>query len=213
MSKIQNHNLKSLAGSIAHESRNSLGGIKQASKMIKESLSEINELFDLIQITASRGLQINEMILKNISTNKIDNSDFTTLSIANVVKTAINEFVFEDKDQKKLINLDLSDDFYFKGDETLMIYVLFNLLKNALHYKVKIKISLDSKNKELHFRDEGQGIASDKLESIFESFVTSGKSDGTGLGLPFCKRVMQAFDGDIICKSKIDKGTEFILKF
>ena len=48
-----------------------------------------------------------------------------------------------------------------------------------------------------------------RLELIFESFFTSGKKDGTGLGLPFCRRIMRAFDGDIICKSKVKKGTEF----
>jgi two-component system, CAI-1 autoinducer sensor kinase/phosphatase CqsS len=51
------------------------------------------------------------------------------------------------------------------------------------------------------------------LESIFDSFVTSGKPSGTGLGLPFCKMVMQAFNGDIICQSENGKGAEFILKF
>jgi two-component system, CAI-1 autoinducer sensor kinase/phosphatase CqsS len=84
-------------------------------------------------------------------------------NIASVVKFAINEFVFEDKDQKNLINLNLSDDFEFFDSETLMIYVLFHLLKNSLHYKVKINIWLNSKNKELYFKDEGQGINSDKL--------------------------------------------------
>ena len=155
----------------------------------------------------------NDIILKNISDGKIDDSNFTLLSIATIVKFAIKEFSFEDKDQKNLVSLNLSDDFEFFGSETLMIYVLFNLLKNALHYKVKINIWLDSKNKKLHFKDEGQGIDSDKLESIFDSFSTSGKSSGTGLGLPFCKRVMQAFGGDIICQSKIGDGAEFILKF
>ncbi|MDB2550638.1 HAMP domain-containing histidine kinase [Rickettsiales bacterium] len=206
-------NLKSLTSSIAHESRNSLAGIEQASKIIKENLSEINEFFDLIQITASRGLQINEIILKNISDGKIDDSNFVNLSIAKIVKIAINDFTFEDNDQRKLVNIDLENDFNFKGDETLMIYVLYNLLKNALHYKVKINIWLDSQNRQLHFKDEGIGIDKDKLESIFDSFITGGKSGGTGLGLPFCKRAMNAFGGDIICQSEIGDGAEFILKF
>ncbi|MDA7704963.1 HAMP domain-containing histidine kinase [Rickettsiales bacterium] len=211
--KENNHQLKSLAGSIAHESRNSLGAIKQICELMQNNIDELNEFFNLISTTANRGMQINDIILKNISDGKIDDSNFTLLSIATIVKFAINEFAFEDKDQKNLINLDLSDNFEFFGSETLMIYVLFNLLKNALHYKVKINIWLDSKNKQLHFKDEGQGIDSDKLESIFDSFTTSGKSSGTGLGLPFCKRVMQAFGGDIICQSESGEGAEFILKF
>jgi two-component system CAI-1 autoinducer sensor kinase/phosphatase CqsS len=211
--KENNHQLKSLAGSIAHESRNSLGAIKQICELMHNNIDELNEFFNLIATTANRGMQINDIILKNISDSKIDDSNFTILSIAKIVKIAINDFTFEDNDQRNLVNINLENDFNFKGNKTLMIYVLFNLLKNALHYKVKINIWLDSINKELHFKDEGQGIDKDKLESIFDSFTTSGKSSGTGLGLPFCKRVMQAFGGDIICQSKIGDGAEFILKF
>jgi two-component system CAI-1 autoinducer sensor kinase/phosphatase CqsS len=51
------------------------------------------------------------------------------------------------------------------------------------------------------------------LALIFDSFFTSGKKDGTGLGLPFCRRIMRAFEGEIICKSELEKGTEFEMKF
>ena len=56
-------------------------------------------------------------------------------------------------------------------------------------------------------------IYHDKLESIFDSFIISDKSNDSWLGLSFAKRMMQDFDGDIICKSEIGKGTEFILRF
>ena len=42
--------------------------------------------------------------------------------------------------KENLININLENDFTFFGDETLVIYVLFNLLKNALHYRVKSDI-------------------------------------------------------------------------
>ena len=97
----------------------------------------------------------------------------------------------------------------------MMIFVIYNLLKNALHYKAKIEIRTEMKSdgNYLYFKDYGPVIESDKLELIFESFFTSGKKDGTGLGLPFCKRIMMAFDGEIICKSEVDKGTEFEMNF
>ena len=56
-------------------------------------------------------------------------------------------------------------------------------------------------------------IYHDKLESIFDSFIISDKSNDSWLGLSFAKRAMESFDGDIICKSEIGKGTEFILRF
>jgi len=210
---MKNHHLKSLAFSIAHESRNSLGGISQICDLMKENISQLNEFFDLVKTTANRSLQVNEMILQNVKEGEIDKSNFVNLSIATIVQLAIKEFVFEDEEQKELVDVDLENDFMFLGDQTLMIFVLFNLLKNSLFYNAKIEIWLNSKNKTLYFKDDGVGISADKLPYIFDSFFTSNKKGGTGLGLPFCKRVMQAFGGDISCKSAQGEGVEFCLKF
>ncbi|MDA7704893.1 HAMP domain-containing histidine kinase, partial [Rickettsiales bacterium] len=136
------------------------------------------------------------------------------LSISDTVKKAIKQYSYKNQEEKNLINLDLEDDFIFRGDENMMIFVIFNLLKNSLYYKSKIKIRTEAKpdGNYLYFKDYGPGIEKDKLALIFESFFTSGKKDGTGLGLPFCKRIMTAFEGDIICRSEIGKWTEFQLK-
>lgn len=206
-------NLKSLAGSIAHETRNPLSAIKGCCDIIKDNLTQAQEFLELISVSSSRGLSMIDIILQNIRDEEIDKTTFTSLSIAGVVKSAIKEFAFESEEQKELVNVDLENDFIFKGDETLMIFVLFNLLKNSLYYKAKINIWLDANKKCLYFKDNGVGIPKDKLESIFDSFFTSNKKGGTGLGLPFCKRVMQAFGGDIACTSIEGQGVEFCLKF
>ena len=206
-------NLKSLAGSIAHETRNPLSAIKGCCEVVKDNLNQAIEFIDLISISSSRGLSMVDMILQNIRDEEIDKDKFLNLSIASVIESAIKEFAFENKEQKELVNVDLENDFIFKGDETLMIFVLLNLLKNSLYYKAKINIWLDDDKKCLYFKDNGVGIPKDKLESIFDSFFTSNKKGGTGLGLSFCKRVMKAFGGDISCKSKEDEFTEFVLNF
>jgi len=171
------------------------------------------EFLDLISASSTRGLMISEMILANIREEKIDTNKFTDLSIAKIVKSAIREFAFESKKERDLVNVDLENDFIFKGEETLMIFVLFNLLKNSLYYKAKINIWLDADKKYLYFKDNGVGISADKLKLIFDDFFSSNKKGGTGLGLPFCKRVMLSFSGDISCKSNLNEGIEFCLKF
>jgi len=55
--------LKSLVSFIAHESRNSVAVIKGSCEIVKENLDEMIQFVDLMQITANRGLLINEMIL------------------------------------------------------------------------------------------------------------------------------------------------------
>jgi len=209
----QINNLKSLAGSIAHETRNPLSAIKSACEIIKSNLDEALEFLDLISISANRGLGIVDVILANIRNEKIDTSKFMHISMSTVLEAVMHEYAFESDKQRNLVNVDLEDDFVFKGDETLMIFVVFNLLKNALYYQARINIWMDSKTKTLHFKDDGVGIATDKLEFIFDDFFTSNKKSGTGLGLSFCKRVMQAFGGDISVKSVVGEGTEFCLWF
>ena len=180
---------------------------------MQENLKQMTDYLSLISNCSNRGLMISEIILKNISDGKISDDNFVQLSIADIVKSALNEYAFTSNDEKSLIYTDLKDDFNFTGDETLMIFVLFNLLKNSLCYKANIKISLDSKHKHLYFKDDGIGIDENKLPFVFDDFFTSNKKGGTGLGLPFCKRIMQAFGGDIRIKSIKGKGVEFCLKF
>ncbi len=207
--------VKSLAGSIAHETRNPLAGIKGCCELMRDNLNQLIEYVDLIADSSTQGLAMIDMILANIRDGEVDKNNFTNLSISDVVKKALKQFSYQNQQDRDLVSYDLNEDFIFKGDENMMIFVIYNLLKNALHYKIKIKIKTEVKSdgNYLYFKDYGPGIESDKLKLIFESFFTSGKKDGTGLGLPFCRRIMRAFEGEIICKSEMDKGTEFEIKF
>ena len=207
--------VKSLAGSIAHETRNPLAGIKGCCELMKDNLNQLIEYVDLIADSSTQGLAMIDMIMANIRDGEVDKSNFTDISISDVVKKALKQFSYQNQQDRDLVSYNLNENFIFRGDENMMIFVIYNLLKNALHYKSKIEIRTEVKSdgNYLYFKDYGPGIESDKLELIFKSFFTSGKKDGTGLGLPFCKRIMTAFDGEIICKSEVEKGTEFEMKF
>ena len=116
--------------------------------------------------------------------------------------------------------LDIKNDFNFFGSDTLLFYTLFNLLKNSLYYlnsypQSTITITIFSTKKEniLSFKDIGPGIEPDKLELLFQDFMTSNKKEGTGLGLSFCRKVMESFGGSIKCSSVLKEYTEFTLNF
>jgi len=103
--------------------------------------------------------------------------------------------------------------------------VLLNLLINARQAmpsggQVILRLSFDAANEtiELMVRDNGCGIPADKLPRIFDRFFTtksgpdaSGKG-GTGLGLAFCRDVIEAHNGRIRVESTPGKGTAFTLK-
>ncbi|TOO35222.1 response regulator, partial [Vibrio parahaemolyticus] len=61
--------------------------------------------------------------------------------------------------------------------------------------------------------DNGSGIAPDVIRHIFQDFYTTGKSGSYGLGLPFCKKVMRSFGGNIKCISQPGEWSQFTLTF
>jgi signal transduction histidine kinase len=141
------------------------------------------------------------------------------LSLACTVRKAIAGYAFAG-DQLDRVELDLAQDFTVLGDENLLIYVLFNLLANALYHlqgrpdgAVRIGLVRDGARHLLLFSDNGPGIPPERIAGIFEAFTTDPDKPGTGLGLPFCKRVMSALGGQIAVRCGPGGGTELRLAF
>jgi signal transduction histidine kinase len=64
----------------------------------------------------------------------------------------------------------------------------------------------------IEMEDTGAGIPGDIRSRIFQPFVTS-KTHGTGLGLPICKKIMDAHGGTIEIGTPLGAGTRVILRF
>jgi signal transduction histidine kinase len=64
-------------------------------------------------------------------------------------------------------------------------------------------------------RDTGPGIPSEYLDRVFEKFQqlpsTRGRRRGTGLGLSFCKLVVEAHGGHIWVESELGEGSTFLM--
>ena len=97
------------------------------------------------------------------------------------------------------------------GDKIKLQEVFRNLLKNAFDATapdktIYLDASLQGENVVIIIRDTGIGISPEQLENIFEPFVTY-KKEGTGLGLPICKRIVEAHSGNISLTSIENEGT------
>lgn len=216
-----------LASSIAHEMRNPLGQIKSSLDRIEHVLpvpttqaaNKFNDFYPHVaagKLAIKRGLQIIAMILDEAKAKAISSANFIYLDAHLVMQKAIDEYGYETDAERSKLKLELVRNFTFYGDETLIIFVLFNLIKNALHYfklKPGATITITINQPTIVIRDTGPGISADRVPHLFGLFSTSGKADGTGLGLAYCKRVMSAFGGDIFCHSVVGEYTEFILHF
>jgi two-component system, OmpR family, sensor histidine kinase VicK len=105
-------------------------------------------------------------------------------------------------------------------DSDYIVQALTNLLSNAIKFSTTdgtVWLTAEGKaNTEVLFsvRDQGQGIPSDKLESIFERFQQVDSSDsrrkgGTGLGLTICRKIIEQHEGKIWAESILGEGSTF----
>ncbi len=102
-------------------------------------------------------------------------------------------------------------------DERTIGHILNNLLSNAIKYSnagnaVKLTLSSHDKRAIFEIEDQGIGIPSEELSSLFDSFhrcKNVGNISGTGLGLSIVKKCVDMLQGEISVKSEIGVGTKF----
>lgn len=104
-----------------------------------------------------------------------------------------------------------------RADETRLRQILINLLGNAVKFTEKgtiyLKVGYDHGKIRFQIEDTGIGIASEDLEKIFQPFQQTGdqsyKAEGTGLGLPITKRLVEMMGGTLRVESVLGQGSVF----
>jgi signal transduction histidine kinase len=110
----------------------------------------------------------------------------------------------------------------FVFDKNKMQELLSNLLDNAVKYTkegiIKVTLKQEAKKIQITIKDSGMGIPKGETEYIFDKFqrgkgVTQVNTEGVGLGLYVCKKVIEAHNGKIWAESEgIGKGSEFFVE-
>lgn len=106
------------------------------------------------------------------------------------------------------------------GDEGKLNRVISNLISNAIKFtprggRVTLRVQRLPNSTEVSVTDTGEGIPEDERERIFEKFYQVekrrlGRKAGTGLGLPLCKKVVEAHGGSIWVESTPGQGSRFV---
>lgn len=173
---------------------------------------------DIIEITRRAGDVIGGLraMLKRDSATP----GFTQLDVNNVIQTVERITHGEASLHAVAVHLDLSPDLGpISGDTIQLQQVILNVMLNAFGAmsepggdRVRRLLVRTKSRGESHVvievQDSGDGISADKLESIFEPFVTT-KSDGLGLGLSICRSIIERHGGTIAAANNSDRGATF----
>ncbi|MCE2992029.1 MAG: ATP-binding protein [Candidatus Jidaibacter sp.] len=186
---------------------------KRAKDIKEEDFEDIKALLRPFKETSTNALKTIDRMLTLVRTDISEADDIGVYNINDCVKDTLKSYGLSEKRLAR-IRVNEKGNFKFEGSKHFISHVIANLISNVLKYAgPESTIEIWYENNELHFKDNGHGIAPEKLPYIFEPFDTKGSTKGTGVGLPFCKRVMEDMGGSIECTSALGTGTEFVLRF
>ncbi len=211
-----------LAGGVAHEINNPLGGILAFAQLMKRESGRNDsdlESLALIEESALRCKRIVESLLKFSRRSKIE--DRRNFDLSRSVEDAALLFRAQLKRYPKAtMSLDLAPGLpEVYGDPGQMGQVLLNLLQNGLQALPEGvgALSIKTGKKDAHVwvsvADNGSGIKPEHLPHIFEPhFTTKPPGEGTGLGLSIAYRIVEDHGGHIRVESSVlGQGTTFLV--
>ncbi len=208
------------AGMVGHDLRNPLQAIVNTlylANMKLESLpSELEEKSEVKAYLDTVERQVGYM-------NKIvsDLLDYARPIHLEIMETSMHQLI-----QGTLLSLDIPEaievsvvvpkKMMLKVDPVLMRRVFINLITNAVQAmadggNLTIKASKKAGEVFISVKDTGVGIRKEDRSKLFQPLFTT-KSKGQGFGLPVCKRIIDAHNGEILVKSKVGKGSTFTVK-
>lgn len=183
----------------------------------KETLLTIKET------SISMTKQINDMLsLAKLDSVNFKEEDFKLTNISKCINKALDiSQSLAIKNNIELIFSSNNDNLEILGDENRLTEAFLNLIENAIKYNKpngKVEVFLEKLNNKIKIliKDTGTGIHEKDLPNIFERFYRSRNIvdiEGTGLGLPIVKAIVELHSGAISLESSVNKGTSFIINF
>jgi PAS domain S-box-containing protein len=197
--------------------------IPSENKKVKRSLRQVEENLNIIVSETEKLTEIitNVLDIANMETGKLE-WRAETVAIVEAIEGAIADTnkLFQQKGLE--LTTALAPDLpAIVGDKQRLTQVMVNLLSNAVKFTdigtVSCSAHLDPDRQDrilVKLSDTGIGIAAQDREKIFEKFkqvgdILTNKPNGTGLGLPICKEIIEHHGGKIWVESELEKGSTF----
>lgn len=220
----------SLASQVAHECRTPLTGIRFEAEGCERLLTKLPESKERDRLIASHSRvrqhitsanSVIDLLLSNVAQHHRNAPITERHRMSTIVSAALERYHFKPH-QRELVRTELDEDFEFRGSDILMTHVLFNLMKNGFraiearggeNNCLCIRLRRGADVNSLIVSDTGEGIPSEFLSYVFIPFVSAQRPGvGTGLGLSFCRMIVESCGGAITCTSEPNAGTTFTIE-
>ncbi len=209
---------------MSHELRTPLNAIIGFSEVLQEQMfGKLNErqltyVNDVLQAGEHLHSLINDVLdLAKIEAGRME-LELSPVAIPDVLRSAVS--MHAERASRGGIDLALTsepEEITVTADERRVRQVVFNLVSNAVKFtpaggRVDISACADDGHVEIAVADAGPGIPAGDLERIFEEFEQSAdgkRVEGTGLGLPLSRKLVELHGGRLWVESEVGRGTTF----
>ncbi len=212
---------------ISHELRTPLYGVVGITNMLLEEHKELENSPHLASLKFSARYLLS-LINDVLQINKIEENRIVleelTFNISDEIEMIVNSLSFIAKNHNNTIQTNIDKDIpeFLIGDKLRFSQVLINLVSNALKFTNDGVVTISAKlikkeglkhHIEFKIKDTGVGIAKEDQAKVFDTFTQVGRKEidyqGTGLGLPIVKKLLELFGSTIEIESDLGKGTTF----
>jgi Na+/proline symporter/signal transduction histidine kinase len=210
---------------VTHELRTPLTSIRAFSEILRdnpelESLQRTRFLDIIIKESERLTRLINQVLdLAKIESMNAEWHD-TEVDLGEIITDSLvaTSQILEDREIQ--VATDLQPVPTIRADRDRLIQVMLNLVSNAAKFcdkrngRIEIRLRHDARAIRVDVRDNGPGISPDNQKVIFEKFRQVGdtltdKPQGSGLGLPISRRIVNHFGGELWVESRMGEGATF----
>ena len=180
------------------------------SEVIREAMPISDMKMELFKIEQYVEMALNYLRVEDISSDL----SFKRYAVDSMVRQVIRKYAKIFISKKIKINFSPTEG-YIVTDEKWFVFVLEQLISNALKYTKQGQVSIYMQGNSLVIEDTGIGIPAEDIPRIFEKGFTgyNGRENkkSTGIGLYLCKNIMDKLQWNITVTSKVGAGTKIYL--
>ncbi|MDL4840955.1 cell wall metabolism sensor histidine kinase WalK [Aquibacillus rhizosphaerae] len=213
---------REFVSNVSHELRTPLTTMRSYLEALTDGAWEDKEIAPrFLEVTQNETERMIRLVSDLLQLSKMDHKEQSVykerVNIVSFFHHIIDRFEMN-KNENIIIERQLPKDSLFIWlDKDKIIQVVDNIISNAIKYspkggKIKVRIIRVRQKVKVSITDQGVGIATEKLDKIFERFYRADKArsrelGGTGLGLAIAKEIIESHHGQIWAESQEGKGT------
>ena len=199
---------------IVHDLKNPLIAIGGFARRIQEGKGKTGTS---VQVILDSVEQMQKTVTSVLDFSRQLQLDLREADLRDIVRQAVESCRMKAEQREVTLSVDLPSVPVYKNIDSFHLErALVNLITNAVEasgkdQKVSIVMVMGNARIAVKIADTGPGMDKNVLENIFVPFYTK-KRDGTGLGMPIAKKIIEGHEGKILVNSKPGQGTEVVIE-